>query len=170
MQKPASLARRLSRVSTGEKTAKPIEIMEIVEGAQCTAAYIAQLTGDLTTLANGARFAKSGASPRPRPARSRALVVPRQLTSVACFLAPNHRRLGMPLAAPRMRHPRLYRTHQRGPEVPALDKIRKCHRHQGQSWHLLLPADSSEQGDKINRPSTGNFAWRIKRPIRQGCI
>ena len=34
-------------------------------------------------------FRQSGASPRPRPARSRALVVPRQLTSVACFLAPN---------------------------------------------------------------------------------
>jgi hypothetical protein len=41
----------------GEKTVKPIEIMEIVEGAQCTAAYIAQLTGELATLANGARFA-----------------------------------------------------------------------------------------------------------------
>jgi len=56
MKKPASLARRLSRVSTGEKTAKP-EITDIVEGAQCTAAYIAQLTGELATLANGARFA-----------------------------------------------------------------------------------------------------------------
>jgi hypothetical protein len=44
-------------VSTGEKTAKPIEITQIVEGAQCTAAYIAQLTGELATLANGARFA-----------------------------------------------------------------------------------------------------------------
>jgi hypothetical protein len=31
--------------------------MEIVEGAQCTAAYIAQLAGELATLANGARFA-----------------------------------------------------------------------------------------------------------------
>jgi len=41
----------------GEKTAKPIEITQIVEGAQCTAAYIAQLTGELATLANGARFA-----------------------------------------------------------------------------------------------------------------
>ncbi len=56
MQKPASLARRLSRVSTEKKIAKPIEITEIVEGAQCTAAYIAQLTGELATLANGARF------------------------------------------------------------------------------------------------------------------
>jgi hypothetical protein len=41
----------------GENTAKPIEITQIVEGAQCTAAYIAQLTGELATLANGARFA-----------------------------------------------------------------------------------------------------------------
>ncbi|MDQ6703357.1 MAG: hypothetical protein M3Z96_09790 [Pseudomonadota bacterium] len=47
MKKPASLAR----------SAKPIEITEIVEGAQCTAAYIAQLTGELAALANGARFA-----------------------------------------------------------------------------------------------------------------
>ena len=57
MKKPASLARRLSRVSRGEQTAKPLEIREIVEGTQCTAAYIAQLTGELATLANGARFA-----------------------------------------------------------------------------------------------------------------
>jgi hypothetical protein len=57
MKNPASLARRLSRVSTAEKTAKPIEITEIVEGAHCTAAYIAQLTGELATLADGARFA-----------------------------------------------------------------------------------------------------------------
>jgi len=56
MKKPASLARRLSGVSTEEKTAKPIEIMEIVEDTQCTPAYIAQLTGELATLANGARF------------------------------------------------------------------------------------------------------------------
>lgn len=57
MKNPASLARRLSRVSPGEKTAKPIEITEIIEGPHCTAAYIAQLTGELATLANGARFA-----------------------------------------------------------------------------------------------------------------
>jgi hypothetical protein len=57
MKKPASLARRLSRVSAEEKAAKPIEITDIIEGAQCTAAYIAQLTGELATLANGARFA-----------------------------------------------------------------------------------------------------------------
>jgi hypothetical protein len=57
MKKVASLARRLSRVSAAEKAAKPIEITDIIEGAQCTAAYIAQLTGELATLANGARFA-----------------------------------------------------------------------------------------------------------------
>jgi hypothetical protein len=57
MKKPASLARRLSHASMVEKTAKPVEITEIIEGAQCTAAYIAQLTGELATLANGARFA-----------------------------------------------------------------------------------------------------------------
>jgi hypothetical protein len=56
MKKPASLAHRLSRVSTGEKAAKPIEITEIVEGAHRTAAYIAELTGELAALANGARF------------------------------------------------------------------------------------------------------------------
>jgi hypothetical protein len=53
----AMKASRIKRVSAEEKTAKPIEITEIVEGAQCTAAYIAQLTGELATLANGARFA-----------------------------------------------------------------------------------------------------------------
>ncbi|MGH6793953.1 MAG: hypothetical protein ACREDM_06385 [Methylocella sp.] len=36
---------------------KPIDITDIIDGAQCTAAYIAQLTGELATLANGARFA-----------------------------------------------------------------------------------------------------------------
>jgi hypothetical protein len=56
MKNPASLARRLSRVSTHEKTAKPVEIAEFVGGAHGTAAYIAQLTGELATLANGARF------------------------------------------------------------------------------------------------------------------
>jgi hypothetical protein len=41
----------------GGKGCETIEITEIVEGAHCTAAYIAQLTGELATLANGARFA-----------------------------------------------------------------------------------------------------------------
>lgn len=57
MKKPASLARRLGRVSAEGMAAEPIEITEIVDGAKCTAAYIAQLTGELATLANGARFA-----------------------------------------------------------------------------------------------------------------
>jgi hypothetical protein len=57
MKTPASLARRLSHDSVKEKAARPIEITEIVKGAQGTAAYIAQLTGELATLANGARFA-----------------------------------------------------------------------------------------------------------------
>lgn len=55
MKKPESLARRLSRVSTQEK-ADPVEITNIIDGAQSTAAYIAQMTGELATLANGARF------------------------------------------------------------------------------------------------------------------
>lgn len=56
MNKPESLARRLSQVSVDKRTPKPVEITEIVEGAQCTAAYIAQMTGELANLANGARF------------------------------------------------------------------------------------------------------------------
>jgi hypothetical protein len=56
-EKASIVSTQLSRVSTEEKAAKPIEITEIVEGAHCTAAYIAQLTGELATLANGARFA-----------------------------------------------------------------------------------------------------------------
>jgi hypothetical protein len=57
MKKPAALAARLSRVPTASKIAKPIEINEITEGAQSTAAYIAELTGELAVLANGARIA-----------------------------------------------------------------------------------------------------------------
>jgi hypothetical protein len=57
MKKPASLACRLSRVTAHEKTAEPIEIREVVEGPHPTAAYIAELTGELAALANGARFA-----------------------------------------------------------------------------------------------------------------
>ncbi|HUI20305.1 MAG TPA: hypothetical protein VLZ74_04605 [Methylocella sp.] len=57
MQKPQTLARRLSRVSAPSRAAKPVEITEIVDGAKCTAAYIAQMTGELATLANGARIA-----------------------------------------------------------------------------------------------------------------
>jgi hypothetical protein len=56
MNKPDALARRLSQLSAAKKNSNPVEISEIVEGAHCTAAYIAQMTGELANLANGARF------------------------------------------------------------------------------------------------------------------
>jgi hypothetical protein len=56
MNKPDTLARRLSQLSAAKKNSNPVEISEIVEGAHCTAAYIAQMTGELANLANGARF------------------------------------------------------------------------------------------------------------------
>ena len=56
MNKPDALARRLSQLSAAKKNSNPVEISEIVEGAHCTAAYIAQMTGEFANLANGARF------------------------------------------------------------------------------------------------------------------
>lgn len=56
MNKPEALARRLSQLSSDKTSPKPVEITEIVDGAQGTAAYIAQMTGELANLANGARF------------------------------------------------------------------------------------------------------------------
>ena len=56
MNKPDALARRLSQLSAAKKNSNPVEISEIVKGALCTAAYIAQMTGELANLANGARF------------------------------------------------------------------------------------------------------------------
>jgi hypothetical protein len=56
MKTPGALARKLSRVPADGKITKSIEIKEIAAGPQCTAAYIAQLTGELALLANGARF------------------------------------------------------------------------------------------------------------------
>ncbi len=56
MNKPDALARRLSQLSAAKKNSNPVEISEIVEGAHCTATYIAQMTGELANLANGARF------------------------------------------------------------------------------------------------------------------
>jgi hypothetical protein len=51
------LARKLNRVPSENKIVKPIEITEIAGGGpQRTAAYIAQLTGELALLASGARF------------------------------------------------------------------------------------------------------------------
>jgi hypothetical protein len=54
MNKPEAFARWLS--FRRQKKSNPIEISEIVEGAHCTAAYIAQMTGELVNLANGARI------------------------------------------------------------------------------------------------------------------
>lgn len=56
MKKPGSLANKLCQVPAMKKIAKPIEITEISEGPGCTAAYIAQMTGELALLANSARF------------------------------------------------------------------------------------------------------------------
>jgi hypothetical protein len=51
------LARDLNRIQAKKTIAKPIEMTEITAvGPQCTVAYIAQLTGELALLANGARF------------------------------------------------------------------------------------------------------------------
>ncbi|MCI0467221.1 MAG: hypothetical protein L0Y57_09500 [Beijerinckiaceae bacterium] len=44
---------RRQREST---VAKSVEIKEIIEGPHCTAAYIAELSGELAALASGARF------------------------------------------------------------------------------------------------------------------
>jgi len=56
MQETESLARRLSRRQRETSITKPVEITQIVEGPQCTAAYIAELSGELAALASGARF------------------------------------------------------------------------------------------------------------------
>ncbi|MCI0599977.1 MAG: hypothetical protein L0Y50_13575 [Beijerinckiaceae bacterium] len=56
MHDTQSLARRLSRRQGETNSAKPVEITRIIEGPQCTAAYIADLSGELAALASGARF------------------------------------------------------------------------------------------------------------------
>jgi hypothetical protein len=56
MQNTANLARRMSHSSRKANISKPVEITEIVDGPQCTAAYIAELSGELAALASGARF------------------------------------------------------------------------------------------------------------------
>ncbi len=56
MQNTANLARRMSRRSSQTNIAKPVEISEIVDGPRYTAAYIAELSGELAALASGARF------------------------------------------------------------------------------------------------------------------
>jgi hypothetical protein len=71
MKKPDSVARRLSQVSGQEKPVKPIEITDIARRRVMHRAYIAQMTGELANLANGAPIASSS---RQGPARTRALV------------------------------------------------------------------------------------------------
>ena len=60
MKQTKSAAPRLSGASGTEKAAKRIEITEPVEAAWCTAAYIAELTGELAALAHGACLANLG--------------------------------------------------------------------------------------------------------------
>lgn len=55
MRKPASLSHQ-SKVNLAKKISRPVEVKDITEGARCTAAYIAELAGELALLANGARF------------------------------------------------------------------------------------------------------------------
>jgi hypothetical protein len=57
MQNTAGLARRMSRRTRQANVAKAIDITEINEGLQSTAAYIAELSGELAAMAGGARFA-----------------------------------------------------------------------------------------------------------------
>jgi hypothetical protein len=56
MKNSASLA---CRTSSKKRLTAPIEIdiRAVINGTQCTAAYIAELTGELATLANGMRLA-----------------------------------------------------------------------------------------------------------------
>ncbi|WOJ91631.1 hypothetical protein RZS28_19415 (plasmid) [Methylocapsa polymorpha] len=56
MKKLASSAR--SCVRAEEKVTEPFRIEEILAGAQCTAEYIAELTKELATLANGVGLTK----------------------------------------------------------------------------------------------------------------
>ncbi|MCI0466597.1 MAG: hypothetical protein L0Y57_06275 [Beijerinckiaceae bacterium] len=56
MQETASLARRMGRRSRAAAMTKPVEITKILEGPHCTAAYIAELSGELAAMASGARF------------------------------------------------------------------------------------------------------------------
>ncbi len=57
MQNTAALARRMSRRTRQPNAAKAIDIAEINEGLKSTAAYIAELSGELAAMAGGARFA-----------------------------------------------------------------------------------------------------------------
>jgi hypothetical protein len=57
MHNTAGLARRMSRRTRQANVAKAIDITEINEGLQSTAAYIAELSGELAAMAGGACFA-----------------------------------------------------------------------------------------------------------------
>lgn len=57
MHNTAGLAHRMSRRTRQANVAKAIDITEINEGLQSTAAYIAELSGELAAMAGGARFA-----------------------------------------------------------------------------------------------------------------
>lgn len=57
MKRPASLAAKLGSVKGQKKIAKAVEIRSLLDGPQCTAAYIAELAGELAALASGARIA-----------------------------------------------------------------------------------------------------------------
>jgi hypothetical protein len=55
MRNTVNLARRMGHRSRQANIAKPVEITEI-DGPHCTAAYIAELSGELAAMASGARF------------------------------------------------------------------------------------------------------------------
>ena len=57
MQDTAALAHRMGRRTRQPNAAKTVDIAAINEGLQNTAAYIAELSGELAAMAGGARFA-----------------------------------------------------------------------------------------------------------------
>lgn len=57
MQRTTDLTRRMGRRSSQQKGAAPIEAGRIMNGQQCTAAYIAELSKELAAMASGAKFA-----------------------------------------------------------------------------------------------------------------
>lgn len=57
MKKPAALAARLNRAAAGGKIEHHIGMNEISGGKHCTAAYIAELSGELRALAGRAGIA-----------------------------------------------------------------------------------------------------------------
>jgi len=57
MQSTTGLPRRIGRGSRQQKCAARDEAGPIMDGQQCTAAYIAELSKELAAMASGARFA-----------------------------------------------------------------------------------------------------------------